>query len=215
MKNLDTDLKGELERKFIHIITGLAYIPLIYLSGDFAFEILVLIAFLYFLIILILAVLKKINYKPVFEMIERWGRRKEEYIPFKPTLLLHTGITISLLLFPLNIVYASVAITALGDGIATISGKWIGRHKLPYSKRKTFEGTIAGVAAAFSGALLFVSPVQALLGSCGAILLESLIGRDIETSSTTRKLINLLKNDNLVLPIFSGFLMLLSGRMIQ
>lgn len=208
---MNHDLKGDLERKSIHIISGILYIPLIYISGSFALEILILLALLYVFAILLLLILRKMHHQAVCEMTERWSRRHENYIPLKPTLLLHIGITISLLLFPVSVVYASIAITALGDGVATISGKEIGKHKLPYSKRKSVEGTIAGTLAAFSGAVFFVSLLQAFAASAGSMLLESIIGRDINTDSSVRQVFNILKNDNLILPIFSGYLMMLIG----
>ncbi|KXS44716.1 MULTISPECIES: diacylglycerol/polyprenol kinase family protein [Methanohalophilus] len=210
-ENLNHDLKGDLERKAIHVLSGLLYIPLIYISGDFALEILILLTLLYVFAILVVLILRKMHYQPVCEMTERWSRRHENYIPLKPTLLLHIGISISLLLFPTSILYASIAITALGDGIATISGKMIGKNKLPYSKRKSFEGTIVGALAAFSGAVFFVSSLQALVASTGSMLLESIIGRDMKTNSSMRQVLNLLENDNLILPIFSGYLMMLVG----
>jgi len=211
IQNIDKDLKGDLVRKSIHILSGLLYIPLIYISGPFAFEVLVLLALIYVLVIVSLLILNRMHYRPVYELIRCWGRRNENYIPLKPTLLLHTGIAISLLLFPTPVVYASIAITAMGDGIATISGKKIGKHKLPYSKSKSVEGTIVGSIAAFLGAALFVSLLQALVASAGSMLLESIIGRDINTDSSIKKAFNLLKNDNLLLPVFSGFLMMLTG----
>ncbi|ATU07821.1 diacylglycerol/polyprenol kinase family protein [Methanohalophilus portucalensis] len=211
IQEIDKDLKGDLVRKSIHILSGLLYIPLIYISGPFAFEVLVLLALIYALVIMSLLVLHRMHYRPVLEMIKCWGRQNENYIPLKPTLLLHTGIGISVLLFPAHIVYASIAITAMGDGIATISGKKIGKHKLPYSKMKSVEGTIAGFAAAFLGAALFVPYLQALVASAASMLLESVIGRDIKTDSSIKTAFNLLKNDNLLLPVFSGFLMVLTG----
>lgn len=211
IQNIDNDLKGDLVRKSIHILSGLFYIPLIYISGPFALEVLVLLALIYAFVIVSLLILNRMHYRPVCEIIKCWGRRNENYIPLKPTLLLHTGIGISLLIFPTPIVYASIAITAMGDGIATISGKKIGKHKLSYSKRKSVEGTITGSIAAFLGAALFVSSLQALVASAGSMLLESIIGRDIKTDSSIKNAFNLLKNDNLLLPVFSGFLMMLTG----
>ncbi|ADE36898.1 diacylglycerol/polyprenol kinase family protein [Methanohalophilus mahii] len=211
IQNIDRDLKGDLVRKSIHILSGLLYIPLIYISGPFAFEVLVLLALIYVLVIVSLLILNRMHYRPVYELIRCWGRENENYIPLKPTFLLHIGIAISLLLFPISIVYASIAITAMGDGIATISGKKIGKHKLPYSKSKSVEGTITGSIAAFLGAALFVSFLQALVASAGSMLLESIIGRDLNTDSSIKKAFNLMKNDNLLLPVFSGFLMMLTG----
>ncbi len=210
----DDDLKGDSERKIIHIITGLAYIPVIYFLDDIAFYILMLFEFAVFLIVVSLAILKQMNYKPVYELTNRWARNKEDYLPLKPTLLLNTGVIVAYLLFPVSIVYAAVAITSLGDGIATIAGKKFGKHKFPYSERKSYEGSFAGLLAAFSGAVLFVSPLQALLGSAGSLFLESIIGRPTRSSSSFDSLFNMLKNDNLILPVASGFLMQVIGKVM-
>lgn len=213
-KDSEDDLKGDLERKSIHIITGLAYIPLILYYNEIAFEILLSLEILFLIIFLSFAGLRRIRYAPVMDIIKRWGREKEDYVPLKATLLLNTGFLITFMLFSPNIVYASIAITALGDGIATISGKLIGKHKLPYSEKKTIEGSLVGATAAFLGASLFISPVLALVGSLGSIILESVIDRDIKTTSTSKKIINLLKNDNLLMPVFSGMLIFVSGKIM-
>jgi dolichol kinase len=93
-----------------------------------------------------------------------------------------------------------------------VAGEKFGKHNLPYSERKTYEGTMAGIIAAFASTVIFVSPVQALFGSVGALFIESVIGRDLRTGSSINSFINLIKNDNLVLPIASGFIMLAMGQ---
>ncbi|MBP1907937.1 diacylglycerol/polyprenol kinase family protein [Methanolobus bombayensis] len=202
---------GDSERKLVHVVSGLAYIPLVYFFTELSLYVLFFLEFIFFSIVVSLVLLKAYRYQPVFDMIHRWGRKKENYIPLKPTLLVNTGILITYLLFPVNVVCAAIAITALGDGIATVAGEKLGKHKLPYSKRKTYEGTLAGIIVAFAGAVIFVSHVQALSASVGALLIESVIGRDFITDSSINSFINLLKNDNLVLPIASGFIMIVFG----
>jgi dolichol kinase len=206
------NLGGDSERKLVHVISGLAYIPLVYFFTEISLYVLFFLEFVFFITVILLAFLKKAKYQPVCDMIHRWGRKRENYLPLKATLLINTGILISYFLFPVNILCAAIAITALDDGIATVAGEKFGKHNLPYSERKTYEGTMAGTIAAFASTVIFVSPVQALFGSVGALFIESVIGRDLRTGSSINSFINLIKNDNLVLPIASGFIMLAMGQ---
>jgi dolichol kinase len=205
------NLGGDSERKLVHVISGLAYIPLVYFFTEISLYVLFFLEFVFFITVILLAFLKKAKYQPVCDMIHRWGRKRENYLPLKATLLINTGILISYFLFPVNILCAAIAITALDDGIATVAGEKFGKHNLPYSERKTYEGTMAGTIAAFASTVIFVSPVQALFGSVGALFIESIIGRDLRAVSSINSFINLIKNDNLVLPIVSGFIMLAMG----
>lgn len=104
------------------------------------------------------------------------------------------GIMLSLLLFPPAIGYASIAVFTFGDGFATIFGKTIGRHVIPYNRGKKVEGTIFGFIFASLGALFFVSPLKALIGAATAMI--------VETLPTPI-------NDNLTIPLAAGLVMLL------
>jgi dolichol kinase len=104
------------------------------------------------------------------------------------------GIILSLLLFPLLISCATIAIFTLGDGFATLFGKAIGNHVFPYNKGKKVEGTIFGFLFASLGASMFVSPLRALVGAA--------IGMIVESLPTPI-------NDNLTIPLIAGLTMLL------
>lgn len=99
------------------------------------------------------------------------------------------GITLSLLLFPTPLNYASIAVVSLGDSAAYIFGKLFGRTPIPYNKGKNLEGSIAGVAFAFLGSTFFLSPLQALFAAVVSIFVESL---------------PLPVNDNLSIPLATG-----------
>ncbi len=103
------------------------------------------------------------------------------------------GITLSLILFPAPISYASVAILTLGDGFATVFGKILGRNVLPFNKGKTVEGSIFGFLFAFLGAMFFVNPIAALIGA--------LIGMVIEC-------LPLPISDNVTIPMVSGLVLM-------
>ena len=101
------------------------------------------------------------------------------------------GIILALIIYPTTIAYASIVIGALGDTFAAFAGRKFGHRQL--SKRKTVEGFAAGFAASFLAAALLVSPLIALIGAVGAMLMELLD----------------LPDDNLTMPLAAGALMTL------
>jgi dolichol kinase len=141
----------------------------------------------------------------------RWGRPGKQNIPLTGTILLVCGIILSLVLFPKEIVYASIAVVGFGDSVATIAGVTMGRHKLPYSEQKSVEGTLAGITAAFLASLFFVTPVQAFVGSTGGMLLESVVGLQTIRELNSQAAFRFFLNDNFLIPIFSGLLMFIVG----
>jgi dolichol kinase len=141
----------------------------------------------------------------------KWGRASKQTIPLKGTILLLCGAILSFILFPEEIVYASIAIVAFGDSIATIAGVLVGRHRLPYSGKKTVEGTGSGIIAAFLAALFFVTPVQAFIGAAGGMLLESVIGLQTIRELNSQIISRFFFNDNFLIPVFSGLLMFIVG----
>lgn len=102
------------------------------------------------------------------------------------------GIILALVLYPSAIAYASVCIGVIGDAVAAIVGRRFGHQRIV--KRKTVEGFVAGLVAAFLLASFFVSPLIALLGAVGAMIMELIDVPD----------------DNLTMPIIAGALMTLA-----
>ena len=104
------------------------------------------------------------------------------------------GIVLSLLIFPIPIGYASIAVLTLGDGSATIFGKKFGRTVLPFNKSKRLEGTLLGFFSAFLGTLIFVDPVKGFIAAAVGMLVEC-VPSPI--------------NDNISIPILSGLVIML------
>ena len=102
------------------------------------------------------------------------------------------GVILSLLVLPENIAYASLTIAAVGDPMASWVGNRFGRMRVG---RKTAEGFAAGLLASFVGALLWVPPYLALIGSLAGMSLELLEFLD----------------DNLTIPIGAGSAMLVTS----
>ena len=99
------------------------------------------------------------------------------------------GIIVTLLLFPSTIAYASIMILAVGDPVAALVGERVGRLHV---RKKTVEGSLAGLIASFILTSITVSPFTALIGSGGGMLMEFIDEPD----------------DNLTMPIISGALMM-------
>jgi dolichol kinase len=198
-------LKGEIERQLIHLFTGIALILLIRAAGDMALTLLLFLLASY-VTISIAIILNKLPL-PLSTFLCRWGRPSKQTIPFKGTILLLCGIILSFILFPEEIVYASIAVVAFGDSVATAAGVLAGRHKLPYSGDKTVEGAVSGTITAFLASSLFVTPAQAFAGAAGGMLLESVIGLQTIREFNSQMIFKFFFNDNFLIPLFSGLLM--------
>ena len=97
------------------------------------------------------------------------------------------------LFFPKDIAMASIIILAFGDSVSRIVGPY-GYLKHPFHDAKFLEGVIAGAAAAFLGALLFISWLPALAASIISMLIE---GIDLKV-----KVFKI--DDNLLIPIVAA-----------
>ena len=106
------------------------------------------------------------------------------------------GALIAFLVFPRDVAILALSFLAVGDAMATIVGKRIGKTKL--LGKKTLEGDLACfvscIAVGFIGyfAGLDISWLAILLGALGATIAEA---------------VPLPVNDNLILPLFAGLVM--------
>jgi len=97
-----------------------------------------------------------------------------------------------LLLFNINIAYASILILAFGDTAAGFVGRNMGQLKNPLNKKKTIEGSLAFFATSLFAAMLFVSTPTAIIVAFVVAIIESL---------------PLKINDNLTVPLSAGLVM--------
>jgi len=119
----------------------------------------------------------------------------EMYEFVTPPIFFAVGIMLALIMFPVSVGYASIAIFTLGDSLATLFGKRFGRQVFPYNKGKKIEGSFFGFLFAWLGASLFVvDPLKALAGAA--------VGMLVETLPTP-------VNDNLTIPLISGLTLLI------
>ena len=110
------------------------------------------------------------------------------------------GIGLSLFLYRVDIAVAAICFLAFGDVAATTIGERYGRTKIG---NKSLEGSLAFVVAAVSVGLLL--PLVGITVVPGVILIGAIVAAGVE-------LLPLPVNDNLVIPLVSGGVMMLVAR---
>ena len=130
---------------------------------------------------------------PLVSRVTLYAARKDDSRGFVlGPVTLAAGILLSLLIFPLK--YAAIGILALafGDGTASLAGKLFGKHKLPGSAGKTFEGSLACFCAVLLSSLAVARNFfHALFLALSASVFEALPLKDY---------------DNLIIPLLISFL---------
>ena len=126
---------------------------------------------------------------PLISQITRLAASQSELNGFAAAPLYFAfGILLTLAVFPSPASGAAVAMFCLGDSAASLFGGLISTS-LPFNKRKTWEGSLAGFFFAFLAGTFFVSPLLALIGAAIAMTVEVL---------------PLPVNDNVLVPVITG-----------
>lgn len=68
-----------------------------------------------------------------------------------------------------RIAFAAIAILAAGDGVAGVIGRRYGKHRFPFNRNKSWEGTLSGFAAASLSGFYFAGAI-AIAGSIFGML---------------------------------------------
>lgn len=192
LKNKKKIEKLEIKRQLFHLSFGLVIVGLLYFNVLTTLYLFVIIA-----VGLALSVIyQKYTLPGLSWFIKRYERAKDKKtFPGRGAILFLIGSFIVILLFDKNTALAAITILALGDSISPLVGRFYGRIKHPFSNVKLIEGTIAGIVAGFLGAMLFVSPSQAIIASFVAMTVEAI---DI-------KLLGDKFDDNISIPLVAGF----------
>jgi len=213
----ELDLQREVKRKRIHYI-GLSVPILYYFSSKETMLIIIGLALIVFVLIDYLRLYTKSRYMSYLFGKNGYSKRvsfrspngktidKDISIPtLRPILRSeekrswgsHTfyalGAFLCVLLYSKDIAICATAMLVIGDSVAAIVGKMIGRHKI--YKNKTFEGSMACFMACLAICNFMVSLPLAIVGSAAATV----------TELYTTKI-----NDNFSIPIVSGGIMTLA-----
>ncbi len=109
------------------------------------------------------------------------------------------GWTITVMLFEMPIAVAALLFLSIGDSFAALAGKLYPIVKIG---NKTLSGTLSGLISSFLFVLLInqsLSPIVILSGAIVAMVVELIPSK---------------LNDNLTMPIFSGFAMMYVDRIL-
>ena len=181
------DLKKELKRKAIHLFAIFFIILFILISSSFG-KTLALFVLVFLLIIFLELDYVRIDLRKKIPFISGLWRLKEKDRPGGQVFFL-IGAIIALAVFDFRIALAAILMTVFGDMAAALVGKRFGKTWL--TKTKALEGILAE---------LFVNLIIAffIIGNLVIILVMAFTATIVET------LVDKL-DDNLMIPIFSGF----------
>ena len=197
------NFKRELARKFVHLLS--IFIILIYFiaSDVFSREIALIILVLILIIFLELEYFRlEIGGKiPVLNRIWKYVRRKKEKNKLGADVFFLLGAILALSVFELRVAIAAILMTTFGDMSAALIGQKFGKHPF-FMKNKTWEGTLAEffVDLLIAESVFFWNNLSAVysLEIWAVILAMAITATFVETIIAKM-------DDNLLIPIFSGF----------
>lgn len=181
--------RQEIRRKLLHILA--TFVP-IFSSSFYHTTLIVLFSSL--IIYMISECLRINGYSlPILTGITKASIRKVEERDFTlGPVTLALGVCLSLLFFPPLIAGTVILIVALADTAATMVGRSIGNHRIPYNIKKSIEGSSAALFVAFFCGYTFLPFFPALLAALFSSIIESLPLKSL---------------DNLFIPIGTGILL--------
>jgi dolichol kinase len=186
----------ETRRNLFHLIVGILIVAAYYYMLIDIWVVLgaVLVGFL------ISAASKKRPLPVIQWFLDRFEREGDidAGIPGRGALSFGVGLLLTMILFERDVVLAAITIFIIADSVSPLVGMRFGRIRHPLSGEKFLEGNMAGFLAAFLGAMLFVSPVEAFLASLFAMTIEA-----IDFIKGTRI------EDNITIPLVAGITVML------
>ena len=187
-KAIDRD--DERARKAAHVLSNLSACLSIWILGLQTTSYLVLLALFVGILVMHLTIIG-IKVPGIEGWLSKVGRVGET--PGEGPFYNALGILFAIGLLRSNplAVVAVILMFGLGDGFATYIGTTYGKHKLPWNKNKTVEGTIGFTAGAMCAVFIMPEP---------AIVLGAVLGAIVESSP-------LKINDNITLPVVLSLLL--------
>jgi len=136
--------------------------------------------------------------KLFYNLLNKTGLRKGERDPTIPPLYFFLSSLICLIFLGKEITVLAIITLAVGDSLSAIFGKKFGKHKIPWSKKKSFEGSFAFFIFVFIAIYIFLHffPMYAILDPLLLSISAAFFGALIETEPTL--------TDNFSIPLFTG-----------
>ena len=191
----------EIKRQMAHAL-GFFSIILIYIFGKWYAALLLFLVFATFFVLgeyrknknkyKIIKIKAIDEFEDIIEDEFKTYERRSE-LPFRGAITFYFSCSLVTFLFEPSIAIASIAVLAFADSLSTVVGSFVGEHKLPVNKKKSWEGSSIFFLTTITILLFFVSPIKALLISILVTFVEMLPRVD----------------DNLTVPLVTGVLMML------
>ena len=160
----------ELRRKLFHLFFGVFLILLLFYSGRE--HLIIFLGTVLILGIIMILLMQSGSKIPIADWLEETFERENVRFPGYGAFWYVVGSLLLALFLDNSLkIAAAIVILAAGDSAATIIDI-LGRHHLPYNRKKTWEGSIAFFVFSLS-ACLFVGWIGALLAAIAAFV-ESL-----------------------------------------
>ena len=186
---MKSKLKFEFKRKFIHLFS-LLYIAIYYFANKYYGHQIGLLSLVFILIFFLVMEYFRVLKKKKIPIVDIFWRKGEKnklagYIYFI------TGAIIAFAVFDFNIAVAALLMTTFGDMAAAMFGISFGRHWLKSTPNTAWEGIIAEFTIDIIIGAIFLS-------NWWIILAMAFTATFVETFFTH-------VDDNLTIPVFSGF----------
>lgn len=204
----------EVKRQVFHCIVGVFFVALIYLgiieeigsrfpvSEIYFLPVLARPLLLLLIIMSSFAFISRIYSSPIVAWIlrnlERQGDRRK--FPGKGAFFYVLGAFLVSLFLEKEVLAAAMIIVSIGDSISHIVGREFGRIRHPLSKSKKIEGHLAGGILSGLGASIFIFPPIAFVAAFVSMFIEG-----VEVGGR----VDLLLEDNLIIPIVSSIVIVL------
>ncbi len=165
--------KREVVRKLIHLLYGLFFVLLFSITSKLV-ACIVILAILFSGLLLSELSLRKVELPAVCELLHVCGR--DRYLkarPGKGALRFTLGALITRGLFPTKTAVASFLLLTFVDSASALVGSHFGVLGIPWSKRKSIEGSLAGFLVGIAVAAAILPLKTALAAAATAAFVES------------------------------------------
>ncbi len=171
----ECSINRELGRQLIHATFGLLFLVPLHALGVYEFALL-LLSGLIAGISVSLALRRGFHVPIAKELVDAFERPDEMHIPGQGTLHFVMGLFLATIICPYTkVLDVTIIVLSVGDSASTIAGKAIGRTPIPYSPRKTVEGSLVGFTTAALASLAWTGDVVISILAAGVgMLVESL-----------------------------------------
>jgi dolichol kinase len=140
----------------------------------------------------------------IINILKKAGAMRHEKELFTdPTFYGVLSALLCLIFFGREITILAIITLAVGDSLSVLFGKMFGKHKIPWCKSKSVEGSTAFFGFVFIILIIFTSffPELALMNPLILAFVAAFSGALIETVPTL--------TDNFTIPLFTGFIIYL------